>query len=67
MIYRAKATGGKIQSDGDARKEMLAEFPDGHPLLEAYAKVAPSAEQAFKLYITPYLCLIDPETGKMQS
>lgn len=34
-----KATGGKIQSDGDARKEMLAEFPDGHPLLEAYAKL----------------------------
>ena len=59
-----KATGGKIQSDGDARKEMLAEFPDGHPLLEAYAKIG-SAEQAFKLYITPYLCLVDPETGLM--
>ena len=59
-----KATGGKIQSDGDARKEMLAEFPDGHPLLEAYAKIG-SAEQAFKLYITPYLCLIDPDTGLM--
>lgn len=59
-----KATGGKIQSDGDARKEMLAEFPNGHPLLEAYAKIG-SAEQAFKLYITPYLCLIDPDTGLM--
>lgn len=59
-----KATGGKIQSDGDARKEMLAEFPDGHPLLEAYAKIG-SAEQAFKLYITPYLCLVDPDTGLM--
>ena len=59
-----KATGGKIQSDGDARKEMLAEFPDGHSLLEAYAKIG-SAEQAFKLYITPYLCLVDPDTGLM--
>ena len=59
-----KATGGKIQSDKDARAAMLAEFENGHPLLEAYAKIA-SAEQAFKLYITPYLCLVDPETGLM--
>ena len=59
-----KATGGKIQSDKDARAAMLAEFENGHPLLEAYAKIS-SAEQAFKLYITPYLCLIDPETGLM--
>lgn len=58
-----KATGGKIQSDGDARKKMQEEVGD-HPALIAYAKIA-SSEQAFKLYITPYLCLIDPETGCM--
>ena len=58
-----KATGGKIQSDKDARKEMLEEV-GRHAVLEAYEKLG-SAEQAFKLYITPYLCLIDPETGMM--
>lgn len=57
------ATGGKIQSDKDARAAMLEQHPDSE-VLQAYAKMT-SAEQAFKLYITPYLCLIDPETGLM--
>lgn len=58
-----KATGGKIQSNSDARKKMQEEVGE-HPALKAYAKIA-SSEQAFKLYITPYLFLIDPETGCM--
>lgn len=59
-----KATGGKIQSDKDARKEMLEKIEGGNAILELYEKLG-SAEQAFKLYITPYLCLIDPDTQKM--
>lgn len=59
-----KANGGKIQSDKDARNEMLEELGGEHTLLKAYAKFG-SAEQAFKLYITPYLFMIDPETGLM--
>lgn len=58
------ATGGKIQSDKDARKEMAEKIEGGHPILKLYEKLG-SAEQAFKLYITPYLCLIDPETQRM--
>lgn len=57
------ASGGKINSDKDAREDM-AEKVGGHPLLDIYKKLS-SAEQAFKLYITPYLCLVDPETGLM--
>ncbi|WGH24493.1 hypothetical protein EAb13_CDS0075 [Acinetobacter phage EAb13] len=57
------AAGGKINSDKLARAEM-AEKLGGHPLLDIYEKLS-SAEQAFKLYITPYLCLVDPETGLM--
>lgn len=57
------AAGGKINSDKLARAEM-AEKLGGHPLLSIYEKLG-SAEQAFKLYITPYLCLVDPETGLM--
>lgn len=62
-----KATGGKIQSDGDARTEMLAEIDEEHKgrrIIELYKKLG-SAEQAFKLYITPYLYLIDPDTNLM--
>ena len=62
-----KATGGKIQSDKDARAEMLAELGEdakGKRILELYGKLG-SAEQAFKLYITPYLFLVDPDTGLM--
>lgn len=57
------ASGGKINSDKLARAEM-AEKIGGHPILEYYEKLG-SAEQAFKLYITPYLCLVDPETNLM--
>lgn len=57
------AVGGKINSDKLARAEM-AEKVGGHPLIDLYEKLG-SAEQAFKLYITPYLCLVDPETGLM--
>ena len=64
MGLPVKAVGGKIQSDKDARKEMLAEIEGGNIILEAYELLG-SAEQAFKLYITPYLCLVDPESGKM--
>ena len=62
-----KATGGKIQSDKDARNDIqktLEERGEQNKLLDLYAKLG-SAEQAFKLYITPYLFLIDPETGLM--
>ena len=62
-----KATGGKIQSDKDARADMLNEIDENHKgrkIVELYAKLG-SAEQAFKLYITPYLYLVDPETGLM--
>ena len=61
------ATGGKIQSDKDTRSDIqktLEERGEQNKLLDLYAKLG-SAEQAFKLYITPYLFLIDPETGLM--
>lgn len=57
------ASGGKINSDKLARAEMFEKI-GGHPILSIYEKLS-SAEQAFKLYITPYLCLVDPETGLM--
>ena len=62
-----KATGGKIQSDKDARADLLNDIDENHKgrkIVELYAKLG-SAEQAFKLYITPYLYLVDPETGLM--
>ena len=57
------ASGGKINSDKLARAEMSDKL-GGHPLLEIYEKLG-SAEQTFKLYITPYLCLVDPDTNLM--
>jgi DNA polymerase I-like protein with 3'-5' exonuclease and polymerase domains len=47
---------GKIQSDADARGNM-----GDHPILQVYNKLA-GIEQRMKLYLTPYLLLVDPET-----
>ena len=48
---------GKIKSNADGRKEM-----GKHPILDIYQKLA-DAEQTMKLYLNPYLLLVDPETN----
>lgn len=69
---------GKIQSDGEARSVMrerwLKKYEDiietdakaqaVLTILDCYVEMA-SSEQVTKLYITNYLNMIDPDTGKM--
>jgi DNA polymerase I-like protein with 3'-5' exonuclease and polymerase domains len=50
---------GKVLSDKEAREEM-----GDHPIIKAYATLG-QLEQAMKLYITPYILLIDPDTDRM--
>lgn len=47
---------GKVQSDGDARKAL-----GDHLILKLYDRLG-SIEQRMKLYLIPYLLLVDPET-----
>ncbi len=63
---------GKVQSDGEARghlKEKLQALDTdrarlGVQLVTKMGEMA-SIEQRMKLYLTPYMLLTDPETGKM--
>ncbi|HQT78203.1 MAG TPA: DNA polymerase [Rhodopila sp.] len=60
---------GKVQSDGDARgrlKESLLKAGKQvqADVLTSLAKLG-TIEQAEKLYITPYLKMVDPDTGKL--
>jgi DNA polymerase I-like protein with 3'-5' exonuclease and polymerase domains len=61
--------GGEIATDAEARGRMVKTFErDGNTkaveLLNMFTKLS-GIEQAMKLYITPYLNLLDPETGRV--
>ena len=60
---------GKVQSDSDTRGRLAERITrsNDHRLLPAVAALSKLAtiEQAEKLYITPYLDLHDPETGRL--
>lgn len=69
---------GKISSDSDCRGEVrdkiankIVEEPDKADFYKAADELIKtmgeltSIEQRMKLYITPYLCLTDPDTGRM--
>ena len=60
---------GKVQSDADARGRLKETMQEEGKTVEAgvltlLGKLG-TIEQAEKLYISPYLKLIDPDTGKM--
>ena len=58
---------GKVQSDAEARGkliERLKERPKAVELLLLLAEIA-GIEQRMKLYLAPYLLLVDPDTGKL--
>jgi DNA polymerase I-like protein with 3'-5' exonuclease and polymerase domains len=68
-------SGGKVQSDGDARgtikKKLLKKIAEGEAhwqdavdVIDLIAKLA-GVEQRMKLYLTPYSQLTDPETDRM--
>lgn len=57
---------GKIQSNGDARGRVRDKLSDSDQIgvVDCLAQIA-GIEQLMKLYVTPYLQLTDPETGRM--
>lgn len=58
---------GKIQSGKDQRGRMLENYDENSPeakLLRCMNKLT-QVDQVCKLYLNPYLRLIDPETGKV--
>lgn len=63
---KAQVEAGKIQSDGEARDKLRekteSELVKG--IFDCY-KVMGSIEQALKLFITTYIKLLDPETGRI--
>jgi DNA polymerase I-like protein with 3'-5' exonuclease and polymerase domains len=67
--HKLVQVGGKVASDAEARGRMVKTFERSGDtakvkLLELFTKLS-GVEQAMKLYITPYLLLIDPETGRV--
>lgn len=61
---------GKVQSDGDARAKLIVklEKEEGKENAVEFLKLMgqlTSIEQTMKLYLTPYLWLLDPETGRI--
>lgn len=62
---------GKVQSDGEARgkilqrleKDGMGESPNAR-VIRLLNKIA-AIEQRMKLYLTPYLRLVDPDTGRL--
>lgn len=61
---------GKLASDGEARGKVKTWLEQNDPdpnklqVLDCLAAMA-GCEQRFKLYLTPYMHLTDPETGKL--
>jgi hypothetical protein len=58
---------GKLESDGEARgkyKDRVKNCEHSQTILDKLADIA-SLEQRMKLYIKPYMLLIDPETQRM--
>jgi DNA polymerase I-like protein with 3'-5' exonuclease and polymerase domains len=71
-LFRAESVivdKGKVQSDGDARgrlrEQMQREGKQAQADVLGVLGELGSIEQAEKLYITPYLKLLDPDTGKL--
>ena len=67
--HRLVRVGGKVSTDAEARGRMVKTFErTGNDaavrLLTLFTKLS-GIEQAMKLYVTPYLNLIDPETGRV--
>lgn len=62
---------GKVQSDGESRGKMLGRYEKDGMADSEQAKVLrllndiASIEQRMKLYLTPYLKLVDPDTGRL--
>ncbi|WP_454287292.1 DNA polymerase [Rhizobium arsenicireducens] len=55
---------GKIQSDGEARGKLLDRLTDdAHKVVIQGMNQISGVEQRMKLYLTPYILLMDPETG----
>lgn len=63
---KATVEAGKIQSDGEARDRLYeksnSELVKG--ILDCY-KVMGTIEQALKLFVTTYIKLLDPDTGRI--
>ena len=57
-------SGGKIQSDKGARDTLAKRHEHLRPVLALIDEMA-GIEQRMKLYLTPYLQLCDPETGRI--
>jgi DNA polymerase I-like protein with 3'-5' exonuclease and polymerase domains len=56
---------GKVASDGEARGKIISLLPPTQrAVVEILGQMA-SVEQRMKLYLTPYMLLTDPETGRL--
>ena len=67
MGFKAIRSKGKLQSDKEARGKMMEFCEAGsaqHHILECLNKVS-QVDQVCKLYLNPYLLLIDPETKRV--
>lgn len=67
--HKLVRVGGKVASDAEARGRMAKTFEksgetDKVDLLNLFTQLS-GVEQAMKLYVNPYLNLIDPETGRV--
>jgi DNA polymerase I-like protein with 3'-5' exonuclease and polymerase domains len=67
--HKLVRVGGTVATDAEARGRMVKTFERAGntkavELLNLFTKLS-GIEQAMKLYITPYLNLIDPETGRV--
>jgi DNA polymerase I-like protein with 3'-5' exonuclease and polymerase domains len=69
MGHKLVQVGGKVSSDAEARGRILQTYEQqGNELYVRFLKLISkfaSVEQAMKLYITPYLNLLDPDTGRV--
>jgi DNA polymerase I-like protein with 3'-5' exonuclease and polymerase domains len=67
--HKLVRVGGKVSTDAEARGRMVKTFEKAGNdaairVLNLFTKLS-GIEQAMKLYVTPYLNLIDPETGRV--
>ena len=67
MGFKGIRSKGKLQSDKNARGKMIEECEKDSPqhlILECLNKIS-QVDQVCKLYLNPYLLLIDPETKRV--
>lgn len=67
--HKPVRVGGKVASDAEARGRVMLTYQlsgekDKADLLHLMNKLG-SVEQAMKLYITPYINMVDPDTGRV--